>query len=92
MILWAFKCENEVVTDFPPPNRWANKIGQSRLGIVCIVHNQHHIMKKMGVLQLALQLNFWIAKDTYNTLYLYAMSANRQVTWIVTHRIYGATH
>jgi hypothetical protein len=39
-------------------------------------------MKKMGVLQLALQLNFWIAKVTCNSLYLYAMNVNEQVTWI----------
>jgi hypothetical protein len=39
-------------------------------------------MRKMGVLQLALQLNFWVPKDTYNSMYLYAMSANGQVAWI----------
>jgi len=31
--------------------------------------------------QLALQLNFWVAKDTCNSLYLYTMSANEQVAW-----------
>jgi hypothetical protein len=36
----------------------------------------------MGVLQLALQLNFWIAKDTCNSLYLYVMSVNGQDAWV----------
>jgi hypothetical protein len=39
-------------------------------------------MKKKGVLQLALQLNFWVAKDTYNSLYSYVVSANEQVAWV----------
>jgi len=39
-------------------------------------------MIKKGVLQLTLQLNFWIAKDTYNSLYLYVMNANGQIAWI----------
>jgi hypothetical protein len=38
--------------------------------------------EKKGVLQLALQLNFWVAKDTCNSLYLYAVSANGQVEWV----------
>ncbi len=38
-----------------------------------------HIMGKMSVLQPTLQLNFWITEDTYNSLYLYAVSANEQV-------------
>ncbi len=29
-----------------------------------------------------MQLNFWVAKDTYNSLYLYTMNANGQVVWI----------
>jgi len=37
---------------------------------------------KKGVLQLALQFNFRVAKDTYNSLYLYIGSANGQVTWV----------
>jgi len=40
------------------------------------------IMKKKGVLQLALQLNFWIAKDICNSLYLYTVNANGQVAWV----------
>jgi hypothetical protein len=39
-------------------------------------------MKKGGVLQLALWLNFWIVKDTCNSLYLYVVSANKQIAWI----------
>jgi len=39
-------------------------------------------MKKIGVLQLALQLNFWAIENTYNSLYLYVMNANEQVTWV----------
>jgi len=45
--------------------------------------NRSYIMRKMGVLQLALQFNFWIAKDTCNSSYLYAMSINGQVAWII---------
>jgi hypothetical protein len=41
------------------------------------------IMKKNDVLQLALQFNFLIIKDTCNSLYLYATSVNKQVEWIV---------
>jgi hypothetical protein len=41
------------------------------------------IMRTRGVLQLALQLNFWITKDTCNSLYLYAMSSSEQVAWVV---------
>jgi hypothetical protein len=37
-------------------------------------------MRKRGVLQLTLWLNFWVASDTYNSTYLYAVSAIRQVT------------
>jgi hypothetical protein len=39
-------------------------------------------MEKMGVLQLALQLNFWIIDDTCNSLYLYIVNANKQVAWV----------
>jgi hypothetical protein len=46
-------------------------------------------MRKRGVLQLALWLNFLVAKDICNSLYLYIVSANEQVA---THHIYGATH
>jgi len=52
-------------------------------------------MRKRGVLQFTLQLNFWVASDTCNSLYLYVMSAIGQVTRvarIATHRIYSATH
>jgi hypothetical protein len=40
------------------------------------------LWEKKGVLQLALQLNFWITMDTCNSLYLYDVSFNRQVAWI----------
>jgi hypothetical protein len=36
----------------------------------------------MGVLQLALQLKFWIVEDIYNSLYLYVVSVNEQVAWV----------
>ncbi len=46
-------------------------------------HKRHsNIMRKKGVLQLALQLNFWVAKDICNSLYLYIMNANEQVAWV----------
>jgi hypothetical protein len=41
---------------------------------------QHY--EKRGVLQLALQFNFKIALDTYNSLYLYNVSVNGQVAQI----------
>ncbi len=37
------------------------------------------IMKKKGVLLLALQLNFSVVEDTCNSLYLYIVSANGQI-------------
>jgi hypothetical protein len=40
------------------------------------------IMRKRGVLQVALQLNFWVEEDICNSLYLYVMSANGQVAWV----------
>jgi hypothetical protein len=36
----------------------------------------------MGVLQLALQLKFWVVKDICNSLYLYTVNANGQIAWI----------
>jgi hypothetical protein len=45
-------------------------------------NTKRNIMRKKGVLQLALQLNFWITNDTCNSLYLYAMNFNGQVAWI----------
>ncbi len=42
--------------------------------------NKHY--EKMGVLQLALQLKFWIVEDIYNSLYLYVVSVNEQVAWV----------
>jgi hypothetical protein len=41
------------------------------------LHLQIFTMKKKGVLQLVLQLNFWIVEDTCNSLYLYVMNVNR---------------
>jgi hypothetical protein len=52
------------------------------LDIKSIDFKTNHYEKK-GVLQLALQLNFWVAKDICNSLYLYTMSANGQVAWVV---------
>jgi hypothetical protein len=41
----------------------------------------YHYGKKGSVLQLALQLNFWVAEETCNSLYLYVVTANGQVAW-----------
>jgi hypothetical protein len=38
--------------------------------------------EKKRCFALALQLNFWVTNDTFNSLYLYAMSSNGQVAWI----------
>jgi hypothetical protein len=40
------------------------------------------MIKKRGVLQLALQINFWIAKSNYKSQYLYTMNVNGQVAWV----------
>jgi hypothetical protein len=40
-------------------------------------------MRKKCVLQLALRLNFWVVEDTCNSLYLYTVSANEQVAWVM---------
>jgi len=48
---------------------------------------KRNIMKKRGVLQQTLQLNFWVAPDTCKSLYLDAMSANEQVAWSVELQI-----
>jgi len=42
-----------------------------------------NIMRKRGVLQLALQLNFWIIEYICDSLYLYVVSANGQIAWVV---------
>jgi len=49
-------------------------------------------MKKRGVLQLALQLNFRVIVKIYNSLYLYNVNVIEQVARIATHCIYNATH
>jgi len=36
----------------------------------------------MGILQLALQLNFWIVEDICNSLYLYVVNVKEQVAWV----------
>jgi hypothetical protein len=40
-------------------------------------------MRKKDVLQLVLQLNLWVAQNTWNSLYLYIMNANKKVAWII---------
>jgi hypothetical protein len=40
------------------------------------------LYEKKGVLKLALQLNSWITPNIYNSLYLYTMNVNGQITWI----------
>jgi hypothetical protein len=43
------------------------------------------IMKKRGVLQLALQLNFLVVEDICNSLYLYVIIVYEKVAWVVIH-------
>jgi hypothetical protein len=50
------------------------------------------IMRTRGVLQLALQFNFWVAFDTCNSPYLYVVSAIGQVVRVIIHHIYGAVY
>jgi len=54
---------------------------------VCAIRLQHGgehtlILKKKGVLQLALQFNFCVSHYIYNSLYLYIVSAIEQITWV----------
>jgi hypothetical protein len=49
-------------------------------------------MRKKGILQLALQLNFWVALNTCNSPYVYIVNAIGQVAKVAIHRIYGAIH
>jgi hypothetical protein len=43
--------------------------------------NTHY--EKNGCFAIGLATQFWIAPDIYNSLYLYTMSANKQVAWVV---------
>jgi hypothetical protein len=55
---------------------------------------QNSLWKKC-VLQLTLQLNFWIAMTTCNAPYFYVVDAMKQIAWVakvVIHYIYNATH
>jgi hypothetical protein len=36
----SFRCEGEVVINFSPPNKWANKTSQSIFGTIFTMHNQ----------------------------------------------------
>jgi hypothetical protein len=47
------------------------------------------IMRKKGVLQLALQFNFWVAMTIFNSMYFYVVNVIGQV---VTHWKYDAIH
>ncbi len=52
-------------------------------------------MTNKGVLQLTMQLNFWVVIIICNSLDFYVVSAIRQVAWVViviTHYIYDETH
>jgi len=52
------------------------------------------IMTKRGVLQLALQFNFWVAKDICNSLHLYheCQRTNYMSYRVATHFISNASH
>jgi putative flippase GtrA len=49
-------------------------------------------MRKRGVLQLALQLNFSVAFNICNSPYLYVVNVIGQVARVAIHYIYDATH
>ncbi len=54
-----------------------------------------YTMKKTVILKLVLQFNFWVALDTCNSPYLYALNVIKQVARIArvaTHHIYSAIH
>jgi hypothetical protein len=57
---------------------------------LCTIHYE-----KKGVLQLALQLNFWIASNISNSPYLHVVSVIEKITRVAkvaTHCIYATTH
>jgi hypothetical protein len=35
----SFRCEGEIVINFPPLDKWANRTGQSNLGTIFTMHN-----------------------------------------------------
>jgi len=41
------------------------------------------LWEKMGVLQLALQPNFWVAMTTCNSQYFYVVNVIKQIAWVV---------
>jgi hypothetical protein len=41
-----------------------------------------YTMRKKGLLQLVLRVNFWVAMNTCNSSYLYVVNPNKQITWI----------
>ncbi len=43
--------------------------------------------EKRGVLQLTLQLDYWVPSNTCNSLYLYTRSVNEQVAWVVEFQL-----
>jgi hypothetical protein len=50
---------------------------------LALVEEWKNIMKKREILQLALQLNFWIVMTTCNSLYFYVVSVIGEVEWVV---------
>jgi hypothetical protein len=47
------------------------------------IFGYHYEKIKRGVLQLALQLSFWVVMTTCNSPYFYTLSVIKQVAWVV---------
>jgi len=59
-------------------NTWIKQVMEgNRYCTFWHIHNE-----KRGVLQLALQLNFWVVEDICNSLYLYIVTIKEQVAWV----------
>jgi hypothetical protein len=58
--------------------------------IICALKQINTIYPKIN--ELLNNLNFKVANHNCNSLYLYTMSVNIQVTWVTTHHIYNAIH
>jgi hypothetical protein len=70
------QCKLEAMSKMMLEDKWLCNLSKC----FHIIDLNHHItMKKKGVLQLALQLQFLVIKDACNSLYLYVVSVNQQV-------------
>jgi len=75
------KGSNHVYNIIPKSQEWLimNYVMNATRGVLLRFYIFKHYEKK-GVLQLALQFNFWVVEDICNSLYLYVVGVNGEVT------------